>query len=154
MKTIQFPIMALLACALLAGCVKNEDCLLPSEPDYSSMAGAWDVVEKITTIRDDTLFSSEAYAYQFILEDDGSGLRKRDAFMENIQLSVNPVKNTISVVSIIEANLSGTGKRQLRSENYQIIMMKQEKMRWQDVDSGLVQGVQQIVTQELELTRI
>ncbi|MCB0554560.1 MAG: hypothetical protein KDD02_13505 [Phaeodactylibacter sp.] len=153
MRTFQFHVLAFFAISLLTGCAKNKDCLLLEEPDYSTFEGTWDVLESITTIRDDTLFSTETYEYQFVLENNGSGIRKWDAFTENIQLSINPVKNSISVISIIEANLSNTGKRQLRSDNYQIIEQEQEKMLLRDVDSFPLQGVQQTVTQELELTR-
>lgn len=129
-------------------CTKEKDCL--PLPDYSPFEGTWQVEDSFTALRNDSIIPYWTYEYQYVFQADGSGQEIRDNYTVDVQLGLNPVQQTISVVQIL---LPDSPDRQLVSDNYDIVEMSPDFMLWEDVS---VQGppFEQTSITQLKLTRI
>jgi hypothetical protein len=153
MKTTHHLLPILLLVFLGAACTKEEACQPIEEPDYALFAGSWQVREEFTNMRADTVFFHEAFEYQFILDENGTGQEIWPNFTFDIQLSINPVQGTVTVVRIV--NPGNPSERQLTSSHFRLVEMGADAMLWRDVDKTVLSAdADQTVTRELRLNKI
>lgn len=136
------------------GACEKEHCSSLEEAEaYAPFVGRWSVEETVSTVIEDSLYYSNTDAYELIVEENGSGVERRDNDW-TIQLALNPVANTVSIIYIIEANAMDTIQRQFSSLSYELVEVNSHSMVWLDVDSGVVGGKYQVANRELALQRI